>query len=421
MVFLYFFLKACTYCITINFIRQFNGKENMLKSAKLLFITLLLFIIMPVTIGYANDNNLPENSPGPFTADGDVLCLPGNSLQISDDCLALGPSAVLESMAEKNMSYPLAPLPAVTPDDRLNDVPYMYAKLNIEYGQTAGVFPSLDDAISGNNKIRDIVGGHLIYLSYISQVDVDGKHFLQLLSGEWVRASPSVYRRFQGMQFSQTPDHDFGWVINESKPRSNPGYDAPELDITYYREDVIQIYDIQMANGIEWYLVGFNQWLDRPNVRQVDISTETPQGVLTDRWIEVNLYEQTLTVYENHELKFAALIATGDAPYYTQPGVFQIYQKKDTEDMSGAFEADKSDYYYLEDVPWTMYFDKSRALHGAYWRTMFGYTQSHGCVNLSVGDSRWIYDWAEVGDWVYVHDPSGKTPTDPADYTEGGA
>ena len=108
-------------------------------------------------------------------------------------------------------------------------------------------------------------------------------------------------------------------------------------------------------------------------------------------------------------------------PFYTKPGLFKIYQKKPTETMSGAFEADFSDYYYLEDVPWTMYFAQKRALHGAYWRTMFGFPQSHGCVNLSVGDSRWLYDWAKEGDSVYVHDPSGETPTDPAFYKEGGA
>ena len=77
---------------------------------------------------------------------------------------------------------------------------------------------------------------------------------------------------------------------------------------------------------------------------------------------------------------------------------------------------DPTDYYYLDNVPWTMYFDKARALHGAYWRTRFGYPQSHGCVNLSVGDAHWLFNWAHEGDYVYVHDSSGLTPTDPALY-----
>jgi len=40
-------------------------------------------------------------------------------------------------------------------------------------------------------------------------------------------------------------------------------------------------------------------------------------------------------------------------------------------------------------------------------------------VNQSVADAHWLFDWAVVGDWVYVWDPSGKTPTDPAFYQAG--
>jgi lipoprotein-anchoring transpeptidase ErfK/SrfK len=168
-------------------------------------------------------------------------------------------------------------------------------------------------------------------------------------------------------------------------------------------------------------MIGLNQWVERSQIRQVSVNPVPPKGVDNSRWIEVNLYEQTLTVYEQGNLLFATLIATGAKPYYTQPGLFKISKKTPAETMTGAFEADKSDYYFLQDVPWTMYFDKSRALHGAYWRALFGYPQSHGCVNLSIGDSRWLYDWAREGDWVYVVDPSGMTPTDPALYTQGGA
>ena len=32
-------------------------------------------------------------------------------------------------------------------------------------------------------------------------------------------------------------------------------------------------------------------------------------------------------------------------------------------------------------------------MHGTYWHGDFGYRRSHGCVNLSISDARWIYDW----------------------------
>jgi lipoprotein-anchoring transpeptidase ErfK/SrfK len=87
--------------------------------------------------------------------------------------------------------------------------------------------------------------------------------------------------------------------------------------------------------------------------------------------------------------------------------------------MSGAFEADRSDFYSLEDVPWIMYYDDARALHGAYWHNNFGYQQSHGCVNLAPADAQWLFEWVEEGTWVYVWDPSGETPTDDESYING--
>jgi len=181
------------------------------------------------------------------------------------------------------------------------------------------------------------------------------------------------------------------------------------------------VYAEQKVGEENWYLVGPDEWVPERAIARVIPNTTPPPGVTGDRWIEVNLYEQTIAVYDQRELVFATLIASGMEPFWTRPGLFRIYEKLESTPMRGSFEADRSDAYYLEDVPWTMYFDQARALHGAYWRANLGYPQSHGCVNLTVGDSRWIFDWAKIGDWVYVWDPSGQTPEDPSLYTPGGA
>jgi lipoprotein-anchoring transpeptidase ErfK/SrfK len=200
-----------------------------------------------------------------------------------------------------------------------------------------------------------------------------------------------------------------------------PGAGSDLTGKKLYREDVVQIYDTVTVGAADWYMIGVDEWVERRKVRQFHVNTTPPEGVDNNRWIELNLQEQTLGVYENGKLVFAALVSTGIDPFFTKPGLFQIYEKLDKTNMSGSFESDRSDYYYLEDVPWTLYYDEARAIHGAYWHTYFGYPQSHGCVNLSLGDARVVFDWANVGDWVYVWDPSGETPEDPSLYSAGGA
>ncbi len=269
------------------------------------------------------------------------------------------------------------------------------------------------------------------YISYIDEQYVDGKRFYQVEYGEWMTANDIIrlgsVPLFQGVQLSRTPKNAFGWVLSYLSPgpvetKRTPGYQ--NQDYTGHvlnNQDLVQVYGVEKVGEDEWYMVGPDEWLPDRVVARVLPNTTPPQGVPGDRWIEVNLYEQTLAVYDQGELVFATLIASGLEPFWTRPGLFQIYRKLDSGPMSGSFEADRSDAYYLEDVPWTMYYDDARALHGAYWRANLGFPQSHGCVNLTVGDSRWIFDWAQEGDWVYVWDPSGKTPVDPNAYTQGGA
>jgi lipoprotein-anchoring transpeptidase ErfK/SrfK len=352
---------------------------------------------------------------------GTALCLPDIYLQTPIECLPLGPSGFLTEMAKKGITFPPRPIPASHPGPQYDVVDAKYAKISLPNEERAPVFPTLDAAVSGENPSRYIDPGLLRYMSYTSQQDVDGKHFILLKSGEWMRASPAGYTSFQGWVLHGTLRNTFGWIVDQAEVRAAPGYKSPVVDATYPRGTLVQVYDTQKVNDTDWYMVDADQWIEHRYIRKVDINATPPKGVENNRWIEVNLYQQTLIVYDQGKPVFATLIASGVEPFWTRPGLFKIFKKKPLETMSGAFEAGRTDYYYLEDVPWTMYYDEGRALHGAYWRALFGYPQSHGCVNLSVGDSRWLYDWAKEGDWVYVWDPSGQTPTDPKTYGKGGA
>ena len=343
---------------------------------------------------------------------GAVVCAPAVYLESPGDCLPLGPSTFLTEMGKLGMTFPPRPLLALSPDPGLTQLPYLYFHLEDD------IVPILSGPAGGETGQAFQPG--FVYVSYIDRVESNGVYYM-LQNGGWIPGKGSrvgEYSRFQGLQFRSTPPNSFAWPLpfyTGSIPVYRaPGYNAPLTDkILYPYVDIVQVYATQNADGVDWNLIGPDQWVEARILATVTPSTTPPEGVTTGRWIDVDLAEQTMTVYDNNQLVFATVIASGLEPFWTRPGLFQVYQKKETETMRNG---DPTDFYYLDNVPWTMYFDKARALHGAYWRTRFGYPQSHGCVNLSVGDAHWLYNWAHEGDYVYVHDPSGLTPTDPALY-----
>ena len=353
----------------------------------------------------------------------EVLCLPDAYLVDPENCNPLGPSEYLTDYVKKGGVYPEPPFTGKKLDPSYSDVPYQYARINADNADIINLYNTPSEAAQSINPVGTISSGAIRYVSYTDTTDIGNAHYVRSKARElWLRASPAaVSMTTLGRTFSKTPEYDFGWIVEGCNPYLEPNYNNGMSAVYYNREDVVNLYETIETKDTTWFRIGENQWVDRIHFRAAHVNTTPPPEVTSDRWIEVDLLEQVVMVYENYELVYAAMVATGMAPYYTQPGVFQIYLKKESENMTGSFETDKSDWYWLEDVPFTMYFDKLRAFHGAYWRAWYGYEQSHGCVNMSNGDAHWLYDWANLGDWVYVHDPSGKTPTDPELYDEGGA
>ena len=128
------------------------------------------------------------------------------------------------------------------------------------------------------------------------------------------------------------------------------------------------------------------------------LQTEAPPQVASngERWIDVNLTQQMVYAYQGNSLAKSFLVSTGTWQYPTVTGQYHIYIKLRYTDMTGPG-------YYLPNVPFTMYFYQSYGLHGTYWHHNFGTPMSHGCVNLSIPDSEWLYNWASVGTLVNVH------------------
>jgi len=115
-----------------------------------------------------------------------------------------------------------------------------------------------------------------------------------------------------------------------------------------------------------------------------------PPGVREDEhWVHVDLSEQTLVAYEGDVPVFATLVSTGKEPGMTPIGVHRLQSKHIATSMRD--QPIEEDAYSIEDVPWTQYFHNNVALHGAFWHGGFGLVRSHGCVNLSPSDARWLF------------------------------
>ena len=378
--------------------------------------TACIAVLLVFSVVFAQDETTPEVPQVKDTYEGLPLCMPGVYLIDPVDCLPMGPSKTLTDWARKGMTLPLRPLLASHPDPSYTLLERNYAKINIPPGTQASWYPNLESAVAGWGALSTLPPGETFFITYENVAYYENNPYLSNERGEWIRASPTTFSSFQGLLFKQQPVNDFGWVLDNLSPRKEPSVNAPLSSVTLAKHEVVQVFDSVEAEGTTWYMIRPGQWVDRTKIRVVSPVLEAPDGVDSDRWIDINLYEQTLSVYEEGRLVFATLAATGFDPYFTQPGLFQVREKNEFETMTGAFATGKADYYLLEDVPWTIYYDGPRAMHGAYWHVNFGYEVSHGCVNLSIGDSHWLYEWANVGDWVFVHDPSGQTPTDPEFY-----
>lgn len=147
-----------------------------------------------------------------------------------------------------------------------------------------------------------------------------------------------------------------------------------------------------------------------PSVKKVLGTTFGPKH------ISVDLSKQRLYAHEGDKKVFEFPVSTGKWGR-TPTGEYRIWVKLLRTRMSGG---SGNDYYNLPNVPYVMFFyndevSKSRgfSLHGAYWHNNFGYTMSHGCVNIRPRDAAKLFEWAEPvseGNVTHATNESPGTP-----------
>jgi len=145
----------------------------------------------------------------------------------------------------------------------------------------------------------------------------------------------------------------------------------------------------RLQDGITW---SPGPYVLAAHIRRIDASEVTAISPdVTDKRIEVNLKEQTLTAYENDYPVLTSRVASGFGVHATPRGEHTVLTKSPASRMTGGVGAD---YYDLPGVPFPTYFTLSGvAIHGTYWHNDFGRPRSHGCLNVPSPVARWLWRW----------------------------
>lgn len=129
------------------------------------------------------------------------------------------------------------------------------------------------------------------------------------------------------------------------------------------------------------------------------------QAAPGEKWVDVDLGNNSVTAYEGGKAVLGPVgIVPGRPGLETPTGTYKVYLKYDVQTMRG-LNPDGT-RYVAPNVQYVSYFTGDIAFHAAPWQPSFGWSGpggSHGCVNMSTSDAKFIFDWAGVGTTVVSH------------------
>lgn len=297
---------------------------------------------------------------------------------------------VLEIVRDKEGRHPWAlvnggaavPLSALKPlvGERPEDARMQASDARFVYGRVvhphSPVFaaPFAHAAIHGHEKATYL-------LAFVPNPELRATGWLRRASGGYMHVADMEMLTASLFQGELNPALPLAFVRRKTRLRA-PDKQAPVEFLSRYDRlhvDRVRAGRLEVAGGT----------LPRQLVRIAWLHARPAQIPKHAKWIRVDLAEQTLVAYEGDTPVFATMVSTGRDPHPTKKGVFRIYAKTIHSTMRGRGWAD----YVAEEVPWAMHFYMGQALHGAYWHDQFGIVKSHGCVNLSFADAKWLFNW----------------------------
>lgn len=275
-------------------------------------------------------------------------------------------------------------------------VPGLYGKV---LGARTRAFKTLRDARQrrGGRPLADAT-----LVKFNREISFGRQRFWRTTSGELVdarRVMPRDASRLSGMELGTGRGLvlPFGWVRSHGLATV---WEDPErwIELGELPPRFIVPTARRSEDGAS-FRIAPGAWIDVKSVRVARLVPPPPGLRPDEKWLDVDLAEQVLVAYEGSKPVFATLVSTG-LRNPTPVGTWRIWIKFAETEMTGMV---KGRSYQVADVPWTMFFHRGYALHGAYWHDEFGERASSGCINLAPADARLLYRWTEP------HVPDGWT------------
>lgn len=225
------------------------------------------------------------------------------------------------------------------------------------------------------------------------------RHFLKTNRGVYARKyqlGKKEGSKFQGMVIDSPEEMPIYWIVREMPLMKR---DSPTSGLLEKTEDVLprrsrHQFERKLRIGDYDYYEDPDGLLMRAYAVGKSEIIKRPPGISADEsWIHVDLSEQTLVAYVGSRPVFTTLVSTGKEKGMTPVGVHRVQSKFIATSMRD--QPIEEEAYSIEDVPWTQYFSQNVALHGAFWHGGFGLVRSHGCVNLSPSDARWLFGFTQ--------------------------
>ncbi len=285
-------------------------------------------------------------------------------------------------------------------------LPFHYVMEGVKEGDKVPFWASLEELRAGAEPERYLEKGDTVAVQ--KPIRIDGVPHYVSVEGKVMPVKGSFELRggseWHGEALDDKTVFPFGWVTPEQAKVYGEPSTRKAIDVMERRARVT-ILEESGEGARRMLRVGEGRWLRASDVNEVR-KIARPDGITAAKqWIDVDLGEQVLVAYEGDKPVFATLTSSGRA-IPTPRGNYPVWAKVSSISMKSQPYEDKA--YFVNKVPWVLFFQAHNAIHGAYWHDRFGVTKSHGCVNVSPLDARHLFEWltpALPGGWAGYRAP----------------